>query len=37
MGLPENLSFTFATIVSIEQMGAALPWRVLQEFTLTWR
>jgi len=37
MGLPENLSFTFATIVSIEQMGAALPWRVLQEFALTWR
>ena len=37
MGLPENLSFTFATIVSIEQIEATLPWRVLREFTLTWR
>jgi 2'-5' RNA ligase len=37
MGLSENLSFTFATIASIEQVAAALPWRLLQGFTLTWR
>jgi hypothetical protein len=35
MGLPENLSFTFATIFSIEQIAATLPWRVLREFALT--
>jgi 2'-5' RNA ligase len=37
MGLAENMSFTFAAIASIEQIGAALPWRVLREFTLPWR
>ncbi len=35
MGLPENLSFTFVTIFSIEQVGATSPWRVLREFALT--
>jgi 2'-5' RNA ligase len=37
LGLLENLSFTFDTIASIEQLGTARPWRVLQEFTLTRR
>jgi hypothetical protein len=37
VGLPEILSFTFATIVSIEQTGVASPWRVLQSFALTSR
>jgi 2'-5' RNA ligase superfamily len=36
MGLPDNLSYTFAKIAYIEQIGAA-PWRVLQGFTLRWR
>lgn len=35
MGLPENLSFTLASIFLIEQVGATLPWRVLREFALT--
>ena len=34
VALPENLSFTFTTIFSIEQVGATLPWRVLREFAL---
>lgn len=33
MGYAENHSFTFATIVFIEQTGAA-PWQVLREFSL---
>ena len=33
--LAETLSFTFAQIVSIEQLGEASPWRVLRSFTLT--
>ena len=37
MGLPDDLSFTFATIVSIEQIEAKLSWRVLREFTLLLR
>jgi len=36
MGLPDNLSYTFAKIATIEQIGAA-PWRMLQGFTLTGR
>ncbi len=33
MELPDNRSFTFATIALIEQTGVA-PWRVLQQFSL---
>jgi 2'-5' RNA ligase len=36
MELPENLTYTFVAISSIEQIGAA-PWRILQAFTLTSR
>jgi 2'-5' RNA ligase len=32
--LPENLSFTLATIVLIEQAEAGLPWKVLQVLPL---
>jgi hypothetical protein len=35
MVLPEHLAFAFATIVSIERVGAASPWRVMREFALT--
>lgn len=33
IGIPDKLTYTFATIVSIEQVAAA-PWRVMQEFAL---
>jgi len=34
IGIPDTPSYTFATIVFIEQVAAA-PWRVLQEYTLS--